>query len=277
MVYVRSNREGIREASTRNHALGAVTIFTDAQAAIWRVTSDDPGPGQKYAIMARKHIATLRAKEPGVRIEIRWCPSHQGVEGNGVADEWAKQAADEPDAHGVEWLNFTDPHGIVRKRRRDPSPTSSATSRRKNGRHWVSRKLAKPSNRKYCSNAEHKPDPTVARANKRLVSRFYKLKTGHGLTSLDHATPSWWCQYKIQTREHLFKNCPKWKCQQKTLWATVLEEKPGSSRARPAGGTAPRSRSCSPMNGSVGFLATTDVGRTAGPPVAEGTASETSE
>jgi len=28
--------------------------FTDAQAAIYRVTSDDPGPGQKYAIAARK-------------------------------------------------------------------------------------------------------------------------------------------------------------------------------------------------------------------------------
>jgi len=87
--------------------------------------SDDPGPGQKYAIMARKNIATLHAKEPGVRVENRWCPYHQGVEGDEAADEWAKQAAEEPDAHGVEWLNFTDPHGIVRKRRFPPSPTSS--------------------------------------------------------------------------------------------------------------------------------------------------------
>jgi len=31
-----------------------------------------------------------------------WCPSHQGIEGNEVADGWAKLAADEPDAHGVE-------------------------------------------------------------------------------------------------------------------------------------------------------------------------------
>jgi len=35
--------------------------FTDAQASIWRMTSDDPGPGQKYAIEARKHITALRA------------------------------------------------------------------------------------------------------------------------------------------------------------------------------------------------------------------------
>ena len=74
-------------AATRNHTLGTVTIFTDAQAAIWKMTSDDPGPGQRYALEARRHIAALRAKEPNVRIEIRWCPSNQGIEGNEIADE----------------------------------------------------------------------------------------------------------------------------------------------------------------------------------------------
>jgi len=81
-------------AAARNHTLGTVTIFTDAQAAIWRMSFDDPRPGQKYALEARKHIAALRAKEPNVRIEIRCCPSHQGIEGNEVADAWAKLAAD---------------------------------------------------------------------------------------------------------------------------------------------------------------------------------------
>ena len=58
------------------------------------MTSDDPGPGQKYATMARKHIAIIRAEEPGVKIESRRCPSHQGIEGNEVAGGWAKLAAD---------------------------------------------------------------------------------------------------------------------------------------------------------------------------------------
>jgi len=40
-------------------------------------------------------------------IEIRWCPSHQGIEGNEI----------DAVAHGVEWLDFKDPHGIVGKRR----------------------------------------------------------------------------------------------------------------------------------------------------------------
>ena len=80
------------------------------------MTSDDPGPGQKYATMARKHIAIIRAEEPGVKIESRWCPSHQGIEGNDVADEWAKLAADQPDAHGVGWFTFRDPSGQVSKK-----------------------------------------------------------------------------------------------------------------------------------------------------------------
>ena len=70
----------------------------------------------------------------------------------------------------------------------------------------------------------------MTRANKRPASRFCQLNVGYCLTGqcLQWTTRSdakcWWCQYKIRTREHLFKNCPQWKSRQKTLWATVLEE-----------------------------------------------------
>jgi len=47
-----------------------VTIFSDAQAAIRRMASEDPGPGQMYAIQARKHIATLRKARMNIVIEI---------------------------------------------------------------------------------------------------------------------------------------------------------------------------------------------------------------
>jgi len=60
----------------------------------------------------------------------------------------------------------------------------------------------------------------------------------------------WWCQYKTQAREHLFKNCPQWKSQQKTLWTTVLEETrklTGPARGR----DRTRSRSCSPTSGAA--------------------------
>jgi len=63
---------------------------------------------QQYALQARKHIATLRKARPGIIIEIRWCLAHKGVAGNEKADEWAKIAAEEPDARGVEWLSYSD-------------------------------------------------------------------------------------------------------------------------------------------------------------------------
>jgi len=122
----------LETAARRRNKLDHLTIFTDAQAAIWRMTSDDPGLGQRYAIAARKHIAELRGKEPGIWIEIRWCPSHCGVGGNEIADEWAKQAADEPDARGVEWHRYIDRCGR-RAHKPAPLPTPNASASRPSG------------------------------------------------------------------------------------------------------------------------------------------------
>ena len=69
---------------------------------------EEPSPGQQCALQARKHIAALWRSRPGIAILIRWCPAHNGVESNEKADEWAKVAAEEPDTHGLEWLNYSD-------------------------------------------------------------------------------------------------------------------------------------------------------------------------
>ena len=46
---------------------------------------------------------------------------------------------------------------------------------------WTGEKLARTNNRKYRPGEKQKPDPTVAKASKRLAARFYQLKTGHCL------------------------------------------------------------------------------------------------
>jgi hypothetical protein len=68
------------------------------------MASEEPGPGQIYAIQARQHIATFRSARPVITIVIRSCPAHKGVAGNEKADEWAKLVAAQPDAQGVKWL-----------------------------------------------------------------------------------------------------------------------------------------------------------------------------
>ena len=61
----------------KRRKLGRVFIFTDAQAAILRMTHDEPGPGQTYAFQARMATAALREREPTIEIEIRQCPRVQ--------------------------------------------------------------------------------------------------------------------------------------------------------------------------------------------------------
>jgi len=49
----------LESASRRNTTPERITIFTDAQAAIRRMATDELGPGQKHTLEARRHIATL--------------------------------------------------------------------------------------------------------------------------------------------------------------------------------------------------------------------------
>ena len=124
----------LESAARRNTAPERVTIFTDAQAAIRRIAPEEPGPGQQYALQARKHIAILRRSMPGIVIEIRWCPAHKGITGNEKAEEWAKIAAEEPDTRGVEWLDYSDRTEV----RAMPLPRSLANLKREiSEKKWV--------------------------------------------------------------------------------------------------------------------------------------------
>ena len=91
------------QAAIKRMAPERLAAFTNAQAAIKRMASEEPGPDQTHALQARKHIAALRRARPDITIEIKSCPAHKGVPGNEKADEWAKLAAEEPDARGTEW------------------------------------------------------------------------------------------------------------------------------------------------------------------------------
>jgi len=71
------------------------------------MASEEPDPGQQYALQARKHIATLQRSRPDIIIEIRWCPAHKGVAGNEKA-RVGRDYAEEPETHRVEWLSYLD-------------------------------------------------------------------------------------------------------------------------------------------------------------------------
>jgi hypothetical protein len=62
-----------------------------------------------------------------------------------------------------------------------------------------------------------------------LAARFYRLKSGHAPTGtylkrFGHREDDkcWWCgSGTLQTREHLFRHCSRWKDQQQALWKAV--------------------------------------------------------
>ena len=81
-------------------------------------------------------------------------PQSPGIEGNEIADEWAKLAADEPDGHGVEWFSIRNPDGS-HSERKFPLPLSLANVKGgfaeqqwADAKSWVRKKLARTGNRK---------------------------------------------------------------------------------------------------------------------------------
>ena len=261
----------LETAAKRTPAPKHVTIFTDAQAAIKRMASDEPGPGQKYALEARKHIAALRRAEPDITIEIRWCPAHEGVEGNEQADRWAKLAADEPDTPGVEWPEGVRPRYLANIRR-EISEKKWAEARQ-----WAGGRTSK---KKYRMPTSQRPDGTVAGSAKRLAKRFYQLKTGHcstgeylHWTKFRLTAQCWWRPHPKQTREHLLKGCPRWRKEQRMLWKEVWKET-GKGRRWWKAHELFADQRCSRV--VLDFLASTEVGKTV-PAVEEDTRSEVSE
>jgi len=57
-----------------------VTVFTDSQATLRQIQSDEPGPGQVLALRTMNWVDVLARKN--IQVEYRWVPAHEGIEGN---------------------------------------------------------------------------------------------------------------------------------------------------------------------------------------------------
>jgi hypothetical protein len=129
-------------------------------------------------------------------------------------------------------------------------------------RQWAERRITA---KKYKMPVDQRPDRAVAGCPKRLAGRYYQLKTGHCLTGQylkwtknRGSAKCGWCPCERQTREHLFKNCPRWKLQQKTLWAEVRRDT-GRGKNRCKIRDLLADERCT--RAVLGFLRTTKVGR----------------
>jgi ribonuclease HI len=94
----------IMEFVNQNEIPGDLTIHSDAQAAIARVSHTGTGPGQDRAIPAVKTVP--KRKERGWRTSIEWVLGHSGIEGNERADQLAGDAVAEKNTGraSIAWL-----------------------------------------------------------------------------------------------------------------------------------------------------------------------------
>jgi hypothetical protein len=150
-----------------------------------------------------------------VLIELRWCAAYKGVPGNEKADEWAKLAADEPDAHGMESLGYGDRYGRRHLPQAPNAPEALDHRDEAEGSEGAGREESRPQEIPVQPEVMPEAGLIPASARRYLASRFCQLETGHCLTrrylQWTKNVPTskcWWCRYKTKTREHLFKHCP---------------------------------------------------------------------
>jgi ribonuclease HI len=208
--------QAICRFTERDHKNRHYTIFSDSKSAIERCRNDKPGPGQSTARLIID--GSLRLAINRCEVSLRWAPAHKGVNGNEMADQWAKAAAKQS---GEEVNRATTEASLAFLKRKTSEVRKEATRR------WIRERTAKS---KAYIPREEGMRKNLKNEKKGVAARYYQLMTGHAIIvpylkekrRKRDSDMCWWCESgKRQTREHLFKECVRWKSEIKDLWRKV--------------------------------------------------------
>ena len=79
-MYAMSEAVKIANDIAKDEEVRRVTVFTDSQATLGRIQSDEPGQGQVLALRTMIWESELLRKD--IQVEYQWVPAHKGIEGN---------------------------------------------------------------------------------------------------------------------------------------------------------------------------------------------------
>jgi len=102
-MYAMSEAMKIADEKAEKEKFTRVTVFTDSQATLRRIPSDEPGPRQVLALRMMNWVDALARKN--IQVEYRWVPAHKGIEGNEEANQQATKAAYEHSGRYTETHN----------------------------------------------------------------------------------------------------------------------------------------------------------------------------
>jgi len=224
-MYAMSEAMKIADEMAEEKEVVRVTVFTDSQATLGRIQSDEPGPGQVLALWTMNWGDALARKN--IQVEYQWVPAHKGIEGNEEADQQATKVAykhcgsyteTQYPLPSLDYMSFSHVSWKLSKLKWEESKKEIEEMGMKS-RHSYQYHLVKRGG-----------NSAVMEARKTIVARFYQLKSGHALIAKyllrigkRRDMKCWWCGHEYQTRDHLFKWCKKWKREQKRLWVDGQE------------------------------------------------------
>jgi len=197
-----------------------VTVFTDSQATLRRIQSDEPRPGQELALRTMNWVDALARKH--FLAEYGWVPAHKGMEVNEEADQQPTKAAYKHCGSYTETQNplqFLDYVSFAHINQRLTEVKWEESKRE-------IQEMGKKSKHSYRYNlVKRGGNSVVMGAKKMIAARIYQCKSGHSLIAKyllrigkRRDMKCWWCGHEYQTRDHLFKWCKRWKREQKRLW-----------------------------------------------------------
>ena len=202
----------MREILTVDNTL--ITIFCDSQKTLTTIRQP---PSQKENRFFRGQIyyKAKKLKTNGHMVVCRWIPGHTGLIGNEKADLAARNKAEKGGKQAERWSSLA----YIKKNLAKVRITEITK--------WHEKKIQEREVSRrgfYVPWTKAEIHPVLGNVAKKYAARFYQLKVGHGTVGTYLArigkieSPQcWWCKEPVQTVEHLYTKCRRWRRERRKL------------------------------------------------------------